>query len=286
MKKLENKDFSLVHGMIPLGSCTMKLNAATEMMPVTFEGFSNVHPHTPVEQLPGYKKLIDELDKDLCKITGFSKFSFQPNSGAQGEYAGLLAIKSYHEAQSNLNRNVCLIPSSAHGTNPASAVMAGFKVVVTKSDESGNIDAQDLQEKIDLHKENLGALMVTYPSTHGVFEENIKEVCEMIHKAGGLVYMDGANMNAMVGLSKPPELGVDVSHLNLHKTFCIPHGGGGPGVGPIGVVDRLIPHLPKDPKGTENKSVSAAEYGSASILPISWAYIKMMGSVGVTEATE
>lgn len=286
MKKLENKDFSLVHGMIPLGSCTMKLNAASEMMPVTFEGFSNVHPHTPSEQLPGYAKLINELDEDLCKITGFSKFSFQPNSGAQGEYAGLLAIKSYHEAAGDLNRNVCLIPASAHGTNPASAVMAGFKVVVTKSDESGNIDAQDLQEKIDLHKENLGALMVTYPSTHGVFEENIKEVCEMIHNAGGLVYMDGANMNAMVGLSKPASLGVDVSHLNLHKTFCIPHGGGGPGVGPIGVVDRLIPHLPKDPRTSEGLSVSAAEYGSASILPISWAYIKMMGAKGVKEATE
>jgi len=286
MKKLENKDFSLVHGMIPLGSCTMKLNAATEMMPVTMEGFSNVHPFTPQDQLPGYKKLIDELNQDLCKIFGFSKFSFQPNSGAQGEYAGLLAIKAYHEAQGETDRNICLIPASAHGTNPASAVMAGFKVVVTKSDEDGNIDARDLQEKIDLHKSNLGALMVTYPSTHGVFEENIKEVCGMIHSAGGLVYMDGANMNAMVGLSKPAELGVDVSHLNLHKTFCIPHGGGGPGVGPIGVVERLVPHLPKDPLGSENFSVSAAEYGSASILPISWAYIKMMGSKGVREATE
>jgi glycine dehydrogenase len=286
MKKLENKDFSLVHGMIPLGSCTMKLNAATEMIPVTMEGFSNVHPFTPIDQLPGYTKLIDELNIDLCKIFGFSKFSFQPNSGAQGEYAGLLAIKAYHEANGDLNRNVCLIPSSAHGTNPASAVMAGFKVVVTKSDEKGNIDAKDLQEKIALHKDNLGALMVTYPSTHGVFEENIKEVCSMIHGAGGLVYMDGANMNAMVGLSKPAELGVDVSHLNLHKTFCIPHGGGGPGVGPIGVVERLVPHLPKSPLSDANFSVSSAEFGSASILPISWAYIKMMGSKGVREATE
>jgi len=286
LKKLENKDFSLVHGMIPLGSCTMKLNAATEMMPVTMEGFSNIHPFTPLDQLPGYQKLISELNTDLCKIFGFSNFSFQPNSGAQGEYAGLLAIKAFHEAQGDMNRNVCLIPASAHGTNPASAVMAGFKVVVTKSDEQGNIDAKDLQEKIETHKDNLGALMVTYPSTHGVFEESIKEVCGMIHGAGGLVYMDGANMNAMVGLSKPAELGVDVSHLNLHKTFCIPHGGGGPGVGPIGVVDRLVPHLPKDPLSDANFSVSSAEYGSASILPISWAYIKMMGSTGVREATE
>jgi len=286
MKKLENKDFSLVHGMIPLGSCTMKLNAATEMMPVTMEGFSNVHPFTPIDQVPGYTKLIDELNHDLCKIFGFAKFSFQPNSGAQGEYAGLLAIKSFHEAKGDLNRNVCLIPSSAHGTNPASAVMAGFKVVVTKSDEKGNIDAKDLQEKIEAHKDSLGALMVTYPSTHGVFEENIKEVCSMIHASGGLVYMDGANMNAMVGLSKPAELGVDVSHLNLHKTFCIPHGGGGPGVGPIGVIERLVPYLPKDPRGEDNFSVSSAEFGSASILPISWAYIKMMGSKGVREATE
>ncbi|MGH1467708.1 MAG: aminomethyl-transferring glycine dehydrogenase, partial [Bdellovibrionales bacterium] len=288
IKRLENKDFSLVHGMIPLGSCTMKLNAATEMIPVTYEGFSNIHPHTPQEQLPGYLSLIQEINDDLCTMTGFSKFSFQPNSGAQGEYAGLLSIKSYHEANKDFNRNICLIPSSAHGTNPASAVMAGFKVVVVKSDENGNIDAQDLQEKIELHKESLGAFMVTYPSTHGVFEENIKEVCSMIHNAGGLVYMDGANMNALIGLSKPAELGMDVIHLNLHKTFCIPHGGGGPGVGPIGVVDRLAPHLPKAPENVteDSRSVSAAEFGSASILPISWAYIKMMGSDGLKLATQ
>lgn len=288
MKRLENKDFSLVHGMIPLGSCTMKLNAATEMIPVTMDGFSNVHPHTPHEQLPGYFKLIEEIDSDLCKITGFSKFSFQPNSGAQGEYAGLVAIKSFHEANGDFQRNICLIPASAHGTNPASAVMAGFKVVVTKTDENGNIDAKDLQDKVEIHKDNLGAFMVTYPSTHGVFEESIKELSSMIHGAGGLVYMDGANTNALVGLSKPADLGMDVMHLNLHKTFCIPHGGGGPGVGPIGVVDRLVPHLPKAPEVQSDSpsSVSAAEFGSASILPISWAYIKMMGSVGLRTATQ
>ncbi len=288
IKRLENKDFSLVHGMIPLGSCTMKLNATTEMIPVTYDGFSNIHPHTPHKQLPGYLTLINEINSDLCKITGFSKFSFQPNSGAQGEYAGLLAIKSYHEANNHMNRNICLIPASAHGTNPASAVMAGFKVVVIKTNDNGNIDAKDLQEKIKIYKDTLGAFMVTYPSTHGVFEENIKEVCSMIHSAGGLVYMDGANMNALIGLLKPVELGMDVVHLNLHKTFCIPHGGGGPGVGPIGVVNKLIPYLPKAPEQSidDAQSVSAAEFGSASILPISWAYIKMMGSKGLKLATQ
>lgn len=288
LKRLENKDFSLVHGMIPLGSCTMKLNAASEMIPVSYEGFSNIHPHTPVDQVPGYYTLINEINDDLCKMTGFSKFSFQPNSGAQGEYAGLLAIKSYHEANNNSHRNICIIPASAHGTNPASAVMAGFKVVVIKTDDNGNIDAIDLQEKVELHKDSLGAFMVTYPSTHGVFEENIKEVCSMIHGAGGLVYMDGANMTALLGLSKPAELGMDVVHLNLHKTFCIPHGGGGPGVGPIGVVEKLVPHLPKAPELVTDSphSVSAATFGSASILPISWAYIKMMGSEGLKTATQ
>lgn len=288
LKRLENKDFSLVHGMIPLGSCTMKLNAATEMIPVTYEGFSNIHPHTPREQIPGYLSLINEINDDLCKMTGFSKFSFQPNSGAQGEYAGLLAIKSYHKANGDTSRNICLIPASAHGTNPASAVMAGFKVVVIKTDDNGNIEAKDLQEKIETHKNSLSTFMVTYPSTHGVFEENIKEVCSMIHNAGGLVYMDGANMNALIGLSKPAELGIDVVHLNLHKTFCIPHGGGGPGAGPIGVIDRLVPHLPKTPESSssDSQSVSAAEFGSASILPISWAYIKMMGSDGLKLATQ
>ncbi len=288
IKKLENKDFSLVHGMIPLGSCTMKLNATTQMIPVTYDGFSNIHPHTPHQQLPGYLTLINEINDDLCKMTGFSKFSFQPNSGAQGEYAGLLAIKSYHEANNDINRNICLIPASAHGTNPASAVMAGFKVVVIRTDDNGNIDGKDLQEKIKIYKDTLGAFMVTYPSTHGVFEENIKEVSSMIHSAGGLVYMDGANMNALIGFSKPVELGMDVAHLNLHKTFCIPHGGGGPGVGPIGVVEKLIPYLPKAPEQSVHggQSVSAAEFGSASILPISWAYIKMMGSKGLKLATQ
>lgn len=286
LKKLESKDFSLVHGMIPLGSCTMKLNAATEMMPVTYKAFSQIHPHAPTNQVRGYLELIAELEKDLCKVTGFTKFSFQPNSGAQGEYAGLLAIKEYHKAQKQENRKICLIPSSAHGTNPASAAMAGFKIVVVKSDANGNICAKDLQSKVDENKDNLAALMVTYPSTHGVYEENIIEVCDMIHQAGGLVYMDGANMNALVGLSKPADLGMDVMHFNLHKTFCIPHGGGGPGVGPIGVVEKLEAYLPKDPRGEQSLSVSSALYGSASILPISWSYIKLMGFDGLKKASE
>ncbi len=283
VKRLENKDFSLMHGMIPLGSCTMKLNAATEMIPVTFNGFSRLHPMAPKRQTQGYESLIEELNDDLCHIFGFSKFSFQPNAGSQGEYAGLLAIKAYHEANES-HRNICLVPSSAHGTNPASAVMAGMKVVVVKSDEAGNVDAVDFAEKIAEHKENLAALMITYPSTHGVFETNIREICSQIHEAGGMVYLDGANMNAMVEVSKPADLGADVMHLNLHKTFCIPHGGGGPGVGPIGVNEKLEPYLPKNPLESDH-AVSSAEYGSASILPISWAYIKMMGSKGLRKAT-
>lgn len=286
MKSLENKDFSLVHGMIPLGSCTMKLNAATEMQTISMPGFSNVHPFAPKAQCTGYKEMIDELDEKLCKLTGFSKFSFQPNSGAQGEFAGLMSIRRYHLDNNGAHRNLCLVPSSAHGTNPASAVMSGFKVVPVLTDDQGNIDIHDLTEKVNKNKENIAALMVTYPSTHGVYEEGIKNICDIVHEAGGLVYMDGANMNALVGLSKPAEIGMDVAHLNLHKTFCIPHGGGGPGVGPIGVVDRLKDYLPTDFTYENALSISATEFGSASILPISWSYIKMMGFEGLRRATQ
>ena len=286
MKRLENKDFSLTHGMIPLGSCTMKLNAATEMMTIGMKGFSNVHPFAPEDQMLGYKEMIDDLNDKLCNILGFSKFSFQPNSGAQGELAGLFTIKEYHLANGGQDRNVCLVPTSAHGTNPASAVMTGYKVVAVGTDGQGNIDLADLKNKIELHRGMVAALMITYPSTHGVYESTIKEITSMIHEEGGLVYMDGANMNALVGLTKPSELGIDVSHLNLHKTFCIPHGGGGPGVGPIGVVDRLVPYLPTSPFADNAISISAAEYGSASILPISWSYIRMMGFEGLKRATQ
>lgn len=286
MKSLENKDFSLVHGMIPLGSCTMKLNAATEMQTISMPGFSNIHPFAPKAQCSGYYEMIDELDEKLCKLTGFSKFSFQPNSGAQGEFAGLMSIRRYHLDNNGAHRNLCLVPSSAHGTNPASAVMCGFKVVPVLTDDQGNIDIDDLTEKVNKNKENIAALMVTYPSTHGVYEEGIKNICDIVHEAGGLVYMDGANMNALVGLSKPAEIGMDVAHLNLHKTFCIPHGGGGPGVGPIGVVDRLKKYLPTDFSHENALCISATEYGSASILPISWSYIKMMGFEGLKRATQ
>ena len=286
MKRLENKDFSLTHGMMPLGSCTMKLNAATEMITIGMKGFSNVHPFAPKEQTVGYKDMIDDLDEKLCSLLGFSKFSFQPNSGAQGELAGLFTIKEYHLAHKGEHRNVCLVPTSAHGTNPASAVMSGFKVVPVGTDDLGNIDVEDLREKVSKHKDHIAALMITYPSTHGVYEGAIKEICSIVHEDGGLVYMDGANMNALVGLTKPADLGIDVSHLNLHKTFCIPHGGGGPGVGPIGVVDRLIPYLPTSPFKKDAISISAAEYGSASILPISWSYIRMMGFEGLRRATQ
>ncbi|EOY4670104.1 aminomethyl-transferring glycine dehydrogenase [Vibrio vulnificus] len=289
LKHLENKDFSLTRGMIPLGSCTMKLNAAAEMIPVTWPEFGALHPFAPIEQAAGYTALAEDLKAKLCEITGYDAFSLQPNSGASGEYAGLIAIQRYHESRGEGHRNVCLIPSSAHGTNPATAAMVSMKVVVVKCDENGNIDLVDLAAKIEKHQENLSSIMITYPSTHGVYEEQVKEVCEMVHAAGGQVYLDGANMNAQVGLTSPGFIGSDVSHLNLHKTFCIPHGGGGPGMGPIGVKSHLAPFLPGHiENGVEGKefAVSAADLGSASILPISWAYIAMMGADGLTEATK
>ncbi|HFQ5033112.1 TPA: aminomethyl-transferring glycine dehydrogenase [Vibrio vulnificus] len=289
LKQLENKDFSLTHGMIPLGSCTMKLNAAAEMIPVTWPEFGALHPFAPIDQAAGYTALAEDLKAKLCEITGYDAFSLQPNSGASGEYAGLIAIQRYHESRGEGHRNVCLIPNSAHGTNPATAAMVSMKVVVVKCDENGNIDLVDLAAKIEKHQENLSSIMITYPSTHGVYEEQVKEVCEMVHAAGGQVYLDGANMNAQVGLTSPGFIGSDVSHLNLHKTFCIPHGGGGPGMGPIGVKSHLAPFLPGHiENGVEGKefAVSAADLGSASILPISWAYIAMMGADGLTEATK
>ncbi|PAW10199.1 glycine dehydrogenase (aminomethyl-transferring) [Vibrio sp. V1B] len=289
LKQLENKDFSLTHGMIPLGSCTMKLNAAAEMIPVTWPEFGTIHPFAPAEQAAGYAALAKDLKEKLCEITGYDAFSLQPNSGASGEYAGLIAIQRYHESRGEGHRNVCLIPSSAHGTNPATASMVSMKVVVVKCDEEGNIDIDDLAAKIEKHKDNLSSIMITYPSTHGVYEEQVKEVCEMVHAAGGQVYLDGANMNAQVGLTTPGFIGSDVSHLNLHKTFCIPHGGGGPGMGPIGVKSHLAPFLPghiENGADGENFAVSAADMGSASILPISWAYIAMMGEAGLTDATK
>lgn len=291
MKHLENKDFSLTHGMIPLGSCTMKLNATTEMMPVTWAEIGGLHPFAPADQTKGYQQIFSDLEAWLCAATGFDAVSLQPNSGAQGEYAGLMVIRAYHEAKGDTHRNVALIPSSAHGTNPASAVMAGMKVVIVKCDEKGNIDVADLKAKAEQHKNELSCLMVTYPSTHGVYEESIIEICQIIHENGGRVYMDGANMNAQVGLTSPANIGADVCHLNLHKTFCIPHGGGGPGVGPIGVVKDLAPYLPGHAvvdmgRDKAIHAVSAAPWGSASILPISYAYIAMMGGEGLTEATK
>ena len=275
--ELESKDFSLVNGMMPLGSCTMKLNAASELIPVSWEEFANVHPHTPPGQIFGYDRIIRDLEEWLCDVTGFHSMTFQPNSGAQGEYAGLLAIKEYHEVNEQ-KRNKILIPKSAHGTNPASAVMAGMEVITVDCDSDGNIDIHDLRLKACLEADELAGCMITYPSTHGVFEEGIREICKIVHEFGGQVYMDGANFNAQVGLCKPGEFGVDVSHLNLHKTFCIPHGGGGPGVGPIGVAKHLAPFI--------DQKVSSAEYGSASILPIVWMYIRMMGEKGLRTATE
>ncbi|WP_434480038.1 aminomethyl-transferring glycine dehydrogenase [Gemmatimonas sp.] len=289
---LQAKDFSLVHGMIPLGSCTMKLNATAEMIPVTWPEFGRLHPFAPTAQAEGYMQLFRELEHDLAEVTGFAGVSLQPNAGSQGEYAGLLVIRAYHRARGDAHRTVCLIPQSAHGTNPASAVMAGFSVVVVKTDVDGNIDVDDLREKAVQHAANLGALMVTYPSTHGVFEARIKEITAIIHEHGGQVYMDGANMNAMVGVSRPGDLGADVCHLNLHKTFCIPHGGGGPGMGPIGVASQLVPFLPTHPViashdvSTAIGPVSAAPWGSASILPISYVYIKLMGGEGLAYATK
>ncbi len=290
IKFLENKDLSLNTSMISLGSCTMKLNAATELIPVSWPEFSKLHPFAPTDQTFGFQQLIKELENYLSAITGFAGTSLQPNSGAQGEYAGLLTIRAYHASRGDHHRNVVLIPISAHGTNPASAVMAGMKVIVTKCDEAGNIDVTDLKEKAAEHKNELSALMVTYPSTHGVFEESIKEICDTIHQYGGQVYMDGANMNAQVGLTSPGMIGADVCHLNLHKTFAIPHGGGGPGVGPICVAKQLVPFLPGhvnlENSSTQTHAVSAAPYGSASILLISYAYIKMLGAKGIRNATE
>ncbi len=291
LKALENKDLSLAHSMIPLGSCTMKLNSTSEMIPVTWPEIGGLHPFVPANQAEGYGQLFRELNDWLCEITGFAAMSLQPNSGAQGEYAGLMVIRAYHESRGDVHRTVSLIPASAHGTNPASAVLAGMQVVVVKTDERGNIDVADLKAKAEQYADKLSCLMVTYPSTHGVFEESIQEVCATIHQYGGQVYMDGANMNAQVGLTSPAAIGADVCHLNLHKTFCIPHGGGGPGMGPIGVAAHLVPFLPGHAlvkTGGEQAihAVSAAPYGSASILPISYAYIAMMGGDGLMRATE
>ena len=291
IKRLENRDLSLLHSMIPLGSCTMKLNAASQLMPVSWHAYANMHPFAPASQTEGYREIITELERHLADITGFTACSLMPNSGAQGELTGLLVIRAYHEARGDHSRNVALIPSSAHGTNPASAVMAGMRVVVVKSDEKGNIDVDDLRAKAEEHKDQLSSLMVTYPSTHGIYETSIKEICSIVHENGGLVYMDGANMNAQVGLTSPGEIDADVCHLNLHKTFAIPHGGGGPGMGPICVNDKLAAFLPRHPfvevggnQGIE--PVNAAPWGSASILLISYAYIKMLGDQGILASTE
>ncbi|MDC3242652.1 aminomethyl-transferring glycine dehydrogenase subunit GcvPB, partial [Flavobacteriaceae bacterium] len=291
IKSLERKDLSLNHSMISLGSCTMKLNAAAEMLPLSWNNWGNIHPFAPLNQVEGYLSVLSKLEEQLTEITGFAGTSLQPNSGAQGEYAGLMVIRAYHESRSDHHRNICIIPSSAHGTNPASAVMAGMKVVVTKSTEEGNIDVDDLREKAELHKDNLSALMVTYPSTHGVYESAIKEITQIIHDNGGQVYMDGANMNAQVGLTNPGNIGADVCHLNLHKTFAIPHGGGGPGVGPICVAEQLVPFLPGNPiiqVGGEKaiSGISGAPYGSALACLISYGYICMLGAEGLVESTE
>ncbi|MCA8868915.1 MAG: aminomethyl-transferring glycine dehydrogenase [Rhodobacteraceae bacterium] len=286
MRRLADRDLALDRAMIPLGSCTMKLNAAAEMIPISWPELSQIHPYVPEDQALGYKEMIDDLSDKLCQITGYDAISMQPNSGAQGEYAGLLTIAAYHRSRGDRNRNICLIPMSAHGTNPASAQMAGMTVVVIKTAENGDIDLDDFRAKAAQHSANLAACMITYPSTHGVFEETVKEVCNITHQHGGQVYLDGANLNAMVGLAKPGEIGSDVSHLNLHKTFAIPHGGGGPGMGPIGVKSHLVPFLPGDPRGNAAVGpVSAAPFGSASILAISWSYCLLMGGEGLTQAT-
>ena len=289
LRKLSDKDIALDRAMIPLGSCTMKLNATAEMLPVTWPEFSNIHPFAPKAQTVGYVEMIEQVESMLCAATGYDSVSLQPNAGSQGEYAGLLAIRAYHESRGDSHRNICLIPSSAHGTNPASAQMCGMRVVVTACDDQGNVDLGDLRAKAEQHSDNLAAIMVTYPSTHGVFEEGITEVCDIIHQHGGQVYIDGANLNAMVGLCQPGKFGGDVSHLNLHKTFCIPHGGGGPGVGPVAVREHLAPYLPGHHDLDADAvvgAVSAAPWGSASILPITWMYIKMMGAEGLKQATE
>jgi glycine dehydrogenase len=291
LKSLEDRDLAMNRSMIALGSCTMKLNATSEMLPITWPEFANVHPFAPLDQVSGYIEMIDSLQEQLKAITGFDDISMQPNSGASGEYAGLLAIRRYHESLGETNRNICLIPMSAHGTNPATAIMMGMQVVVVKTDDNGNVDIDDLTAKCEEHSANLGALMITYPSTHGVFEEGIRDICDLIHKHGGQVYMDGANMNAQVAIMQPADVGADVLHMNLHKTFCIPHGGGGPGMGPIGMQAHLAPFkanhavVPVHNAPNACSAVSAAPYGSASILPISWMYITMMGRDGLLEAT-
>jgi glycine dehydrogenase len=295
LHSLQRKDIALNRSMIPLGSCTMKLNAAAELIPILEPGFANLHPFVPAERARGYRRLLDELGAWLCEITGFAAISFQPNAGSQGEYAGLLVIRAYHESRGEGHRDVCLVPTSAHGTNPASAVLAGLRVVPVACDADGNIDPVDLRAKAEQHRDRLCALMVTYPSTHGVFEETIRELCDIVHACGGQVYMDGANLNAMVGLARPAELGADVCHMNLHKTFAIPHGGGGPGMGPIAVAPHLAAFLPTHPVVRDCNpqagphavgAVSAAPFGSPMILPISWAYIAMLGAEGLTRATQ
>jgi glycine dehydrogenase len=292
LRRLADRDLALDRTMIPLGSCTMKLNATAEMIPITWPEFARVHPFAPIEQAQGYRRVFDDLERRLAAMTGYDAISLQPNAGSQGEYAGLLAIRKYHEQRGEAARDVCLIPASAHGTNAASAAMAGMRVVVVRCDDEGNADVDDLKAKAVEHADRLAGLMVTYPSTHGVYEEQIREICEIVHEQGGQVYLDGANLNALVGVARPGAFGADVSHLNLHKTFCIPHGGGGPGVGPIGVKSHLAPYLPNHPLRPEAGPaagvgpISAAPWGSAGILPISWAYIEMMGTDGLTHATE
>jgi glycine dehydrogenase len=291
LRRLSARDYALDRGMIPLGSCTMKLNATTEMEPVSLPGFADLHPFAPAEDAQGYHRLVADLEGWLAEVTGYDEVSIQPNAGSQGELAGLLAIRGYHRANGEGERNVCLIPSSAHGTNAASAVMAGMKVVVVKSADDGSVDMDDLRAQCEQHRDDLAAIMVTYPSTHGAYEDTISDLCTTVHEAGGQVYVDGANLNALLGYAKPGEFGGDVSHLNLHKTFCIPHGGGGPGVGPVAVRSHLAPYLPSHPMHPDAAKrdgigpISAAPYGSAGILPISWAYVRMMGAEGLTRAT-
>ena len=286
LRKLMDKDLALDRAMIPLGSCTMKLNAAAEMMPLSWPEVGNVHPFAPAKYRTGYQAMIDDLDRWLCQITGFDKVTFQPNAGSQGEFAGLIAIRRFHESNGEGHRNICIIPASSHGTNPASAQMAGMEVVVVKSDDNGNVDVEDLKSKTSEHSKNLGALMITYPSTHGVFEEAIMEICADVHAHGGQVYLDGANLNAMMGLARPADIGGDVCHMNLHKTFAIPHGGGGPGVGPIGVAKHLMPFLPGHVENGGDHAVSSAPEGSASILVISWMFIRMLGAQGLKMSSQ
>jgi len=289
---LQDKDIALDRAMIPLGSCTMKLNATSEMIPISWPEFANIHPFAPPQQTVGYRDLIDELENALIQITGFDAVSMQPNSGAQGEYAGLLAIRSYHKSRGEEQRNVCLIPSSAHGTNPASATLASMKIIIVKCDQDGNIDLENLRILAEKHAENLAALMITYPSTHGVFEDSLIQVCDIIHENGGQVYMDGANLNALMGIAQPGKLGPDVLHINLHKTFCIPHGGGGPGMGPIGLKEHLAMFAPNhsvvpiEGLPLENTAVSAAPWGSFSILPISLVFIQLMGGSGLQKSSQ